>query len=208
MPNGMRTRAVSQTFLKLTKIPCAVSGRRYVTLELSSSAPTCVLNIKLNARGAVSVPGRRCARARATCARSASSCSAFGTATGRACDLTCSFAERAMRLRCGSNSSASAVLPTSPGAANSTSSYVSTLPSRGYELEPEHGELIGSIASARLPVVDHRIAEAAHVAAGFPDLRVHQQGAVETDHAEARQGPRSAVAVSSWWPTMSSHQLA
>src|SRR4029079_19367018 len=39
-------------------------------------------------------------------------------------------------------------------------------------------------------IVDHRVAEAADVPARFPDLRVHQQRAVEADHAV---GARRAV---------------
>ncbi len=59
------------------------------------------------------------------------------------------------------------------------------------ELERKHGELIGAIARTRLAIVHHRIAEAADVTARFPDFRVHQQRAVETDHAErARRAGR------------------
>ncbi len=58
-----------------------------------------------------------------------------------------------------------------------------------HELERKHRELIGAIARARLAIVDHRIAEAADVTARFPDFRVHQQRAVETDHAESARRP-------------------
>jgi hypothetical protein len=53
IPNGGFRRAIWRTFLKLTKIPCAVSGRRYVTALWSSTAPTRVWNMRLNCRGSV-----------------------------------------------------------------------------------------------------------------------------------------------------------
>ena len=55
MPNGGFLRVVVCTFLKLTKMPCAVSGRRYATDASSSTGPTYVLNIKLNWRASVKV---------------------------------------------------------------------------------------------------------------------------------------------------------
>src|SRR5262249_54833401 len=60
MPNGIFTRVVSTTFLKLAKIPCAVSGRTQADAEESSKAPMNVLNIRLNARGAVRVLFSHC----------------------------------------------------------------------------------------------------------------------------------------------------
>ena len=48
MPNGGFLRVVVCTFGKLTKMPCAVSGRRYATEASSSTGPTKVLNIRLN----------------------------------------------------------------------------------------------------------------------------------------------------------------
>ena len=57
MPNGTRTRVLLMTLSKLAKMPCAVSGRKYAALAGSSIAPTLVLNIKLNWRGSVRVPG-------------------------------------------------------------------------------------------------------------------------------------------------------
>ena len=39
--------------MKLTKMPCAVSGRRYAAELASSSAPTCVWNMRLNWRASV-----------------------------------------------------------------------------------------------------------------------------------------------------------
>src|SRR4051794_6650559 len=56
IPNGILTREVSRTFLKLAKMPWAVSGRRYALLESSTTAPTFVSNIRLNWRGSVKVP--------------------------------------------------------------------------------------------------------------------------------------------------------
>ena len=56
MPKGIRTRVLSSTFLKLTKMPWAVSGRRKAASSSPPSAPTIVLNIRLNSRGSVSVP--------------------------------------------------------------------------------------------------------------------------------------------------------
>ena len=55
-PNGMRIRVLSTTFLKLTKIPWAVSGRKKAAPSSPLSAPTYVLNMRLNSRGSVSVP--------------------------------------------------------------------------------------------------------------------------------------------------------
>ena len=53
MPNGGLRRASWSTFLKLMKMPCAVSGRRYAREPSPSSAPTCVWNIRLNWRASV-----------------------------------------------------------------------------------------------------------------------------------------------------------
>ena len=53
MPNGGLRRASCATFLKLTKMPCAVSGRRYASDEVSSTAPRCVESMRLNWRGSV-----------------------------------------------------------------------------------------------------------------------------------------------------------
>ena len=63
MPNGGLRRASCMTFLKLMKMPCAVSGRRYAGELPSSIAPTCVSNMRLNWRASVrshweSSPGR------------------------------------------------------------------------------------------------------------------------------------------------------
>ena len=55
IPNGGFLRVVVCTFLKLTKMPCAVSGRRYATDASSSTGPTWVLNIKLKLRASVKV---------------------------------------------------------------------------------------------------------------------------------------------------------
>ena len=53
MPNGGLRRAICATFLKLTKMPCAVSGRRYASCPVSSTGPIRVLNMRLNCRGSV-----------------------------------------------------------------------------------------------------------------------------------------------------------
>src|SRR6476646_5012263 len=53
IPNGGFFRAVVCTFLKLTKMPCAVSGRRYATDASFSTGPTNVLNIRLKFRASV-----------------------------------------------------------------------------------------------------------------------------------------------------------
>ena len=53
IPNGGFLRVVVCTFLKLTKMPCAVSGRRYATDASSSTGPTYVLNIRLKLRASV-----------------------------------------------------------------------------------------------------------------------------------------------------------
>ena len=47
-PNGIFLREVRWMFAKLTKMPCAVSGRRYSSLLASSVTPWNVLNIRLN----------------------------------------------------------------------------------------------------------------------------------------------------------------
>ena len=54
MPNGTFCRDACCTLRKLTKMPCAVSGRRYTVDALSSTAPMNVLNMRLNWRGSVS----------------------------------------------------------------------------------------------------------------------------------------------------------
>ena len=50
MPAGIFLRVERITFWKLTKMPCAVSGRRYSSLTLFSFTPWKVLNIRLNWR--------------------------------------------------------------------------------------------------------------------------------------------------------------
>ena len=50
IPNGIFFLEVRCTFLKFTKIPCAVSGRRYTVFFASSVTPWKVLNIRLNWR--------------------------------------------------------------------------------------------------------------------------------------------------------------
>ena len=50
---GDLRRVVRWIFLKLTKMPCAVSGRRYTSLAESSVTPWKVLNIRLNLRMSV-----------------------------------------------------------------------------------------------------------------------------------------------------------
>src|SRR5256885_15069370 len=50
IPNGGRFREKERTFLKLTKIPWAVSGRRNTSVPPSSTGPAWVLNIKLKFR--------------------------------------------------------------------------------------------------------------------------------------------------------------
>ncbi len=54
MPNGTFCRVLCCTFRKFTKMPCAVSGRRYTVEALSSTGPMNVLNMRLNMRGSVS----------------------------------------------------------------------------------------------------------------------------------------------------------
>jgi len=48
IPNGSFNLALSWTNLKFVKISCAVSGRRYASVESSSIGPTCVVNIGTN----------------------------------------------------------------------------------------------------------------------------------------------------------------
>jgi hypothetical protein len=54
MPNGTFCRVLCCTLRKFTKMPCAVSGRRYTVDALSSTGPMKVLNMRLNMRGSVS----------------------------------------------------------------------------------------------------------------------------------------------------------
>ena len=53
MPNGGLRRAIWRTFLKLMKMPCAVSGRRNARAPASWTAPTVVSNMRLNWRASV-----------------------------------------------------------------------------------------------------------------------------------------------------------
>src|SRR5215813_11097368 len=53
MPKGGFLRDVVTTFEKLTKMPWAVSGRRYATDASSSTGPTNVLNMRLKGRDSV-----------------------------------------------------------------------------------------------------------------------------------------------------------
>ena len=56
MPKGSFRRIACTTFSKLTNMPWAVSGRRYVTAAASSTGPRNVFSIMLNCRGSVSSP--------------------------------------------------------------------------------------------------------------------------------------------------------
>ena len=56
MPNGSLRRIEFSTFSKFTKMPCAVSGRRYTVAASSSTGPTNVRSIRLNIRGSVNWP--------------------------------------------------------------------------------------------------------------------------------------------------------
>ena len=53
IPNGGWRRASCRTFLKLMKMPCAVSGRRNAFAPASSIGPTVVWNMRLNCRASV-----------------------------------------------------------------------------------------------------------------------------------------------------------
>ena len=67
IPNGGFLRANCRTFLKLTKIPCAVSGRRKIAEPSSWTGPMWVSNIRLKLRGSDSSPphcGQRSSPAR------------------------------------------------------------------------------------------------------------------------------------------------
>jgi hypothetical protein len=48
MPNGTLTRPVDTMFLNCTNIACAVSGRKYTSVPVSSTGPITVRNIMLN----------------------------------------------------------------------------------------------------------------------------------------------------------------
>ena len=56
IPNGGFFRANCRTFLKLRKIPWAVSGRRKTREPSSATGPMWVSNIRLNMRGSDSSP--------------------------------------------------------------------------------------------------------------------------------------------------------
>ena len=53
IPNGGFLRENCRTFLKLMKMPCAVSGRRYTVEPVSLTGPTVVSNIRLKSRASV-----------------------------------------------------------------------------------------------------------------------------------------------------------
>lgn len=56
MPNGGFLREVVWTALKLVKMPCAVSGRRYARPPASSVTPRWVFSMPENSRGSVKEP--------------------------------------------------------------------------------------------------------------------------------------------------------
>ena len=56
IPNGIFTRVVDTTLLKLINVPCAVSGLKYAIEASSETAPICVSNIRLKSRGCVNTP--------------------------------------------------------------------------------------------------------------------------------------------------------
>ena len=58
MPNGGRRRLVRSTFMKFTKAPWAVSGRRNTSAAESATGPAWVENIRLNWRASVKAPVR------------------------------------------------------------------------------------------------------------------------------------------------------
>ena len=53
IPNGGFLRENCSTFLKLMKMPCAVSGRRYAVAPDSLTGPIVVSNIRLKSRASV-----------------------------------------------------------------------------------------------------------------------------------------------------------
>src|SRR5207302_9024766 len=56
----------------------------------------------------------------------------------------------------------------------------------GREHVREYKKLIGAITFLGGPAVDHRVAEPADMARGFPDARVHDDRTVEPDHVVTR----------------------
>ena len=78
IPNGGLRRASWATFLKLTKIPCAVSGRRNTRWPVSSTGPTRVSNMRLNWRASVRSQSARLARALAGLAAALLVCEVVG----------------------------------------------------------------------------------------------------------------------------------
>ncbi len=53
-------------------------------------------------------------------------------------------------------------------------------------VDPAAPNLIVAIAFLRLAAIDHEIAEEIEMAGAFPDLRVHDDGAIEPDHLVGR----------------------
>ena len=113
MPNGSLRRVVLRTLSKLTKMPWAVSGRRWTLFSSDWTGPTWVSNMRLNCRASVKVPVSP----------------QFGT---------------------------------------------------GVALK-----VVGAEALAAAAAVDEGVGEVFDVAAGAPDLGVHEDGGVEADHVAA-----------------------
>ncbi len=187
IPNGTRTRVLSSTFLKLTKMPCAVSGRKKVTSSSPPSAPSVVLNIRLNSRGSVSV-SRLLASGPSTCVVESSLSSVIDSSPTviLSASLVRSLKNFMPRRR-------------------TSSSSCFGLGHRGDEdlfvlvLDPATANLIEPVSLFRFATVDHVIVEQVVVAAALPDLRMHDDRAVESDHLESpwRTGRRDQFVVAS-----------
>ena len=71
--------------------------------------------------------------------------------------------------------------------------------SRGHEnplpagLDPAAEELVVAIAAFRLAAIDHVVVEEIVMARALPDLRVHDDRAVDTGHFERRRVPGGAI---------------
>ncbi len=57
-------------------------------------------------------------------------------------------------------------------------------------LDPATANLVEAVSLLRFTTVDHVIVEQVVVAAALPDLRVHDDGRIETDHLESPWGTR------------------
>ena len=178
MPKGIRTRVLSRTFLKLTKMPWAVSGRRKAASSSPPRAPTIVLNMRLNSRGAVSVPSVL-ASGPSTAANSAGGTVVSETQRalpGQLVGVLGAEVEELEGLLLGL---------LEPLLAARLGGHEHPLP---LGLDPAALHLVEAVAAFRLAAVDHVVVEEVVMARTLPDLRVHDDRAVQAGHFKGRGG--------------------